>query len=138
MTFYGESIQLPDNRLTLTGRRDGQGIPIAEIHHTFDPDALKLAAAASKEGDRVMAAAGAREHWVRPPSAVHRYGGTIMGDDPQTSVVDGFGQTHDIPNLFAAGSGMFPTNAGVNPTFTLAAVALRTGDFIRDRWGDLT
>jgi choline dehydrogenase-like flavoprotein len=138
MTFYGESIQLPGNRLTLTGRRDDQGIPIAEVHHTFDPDALRVAAAAAREGDRVMAAAGAREHWMRPPSAVHRYGGTIMGDDPRTSVVTGFGQTHDIPNLFTAGSGMFPTNAGVNPTFTLAAVALRTGDFIRERWRDLT
>lgn len=138
MCFYGESIQLADNRLELTGRRDQHGIPVAEVHHTFDPDALKLATAAATEGERVMAAAGAREHWSRPPAAVHRYGGAIMGEDPRTSVTDGFGRSHDIPNLFVAGSSLFATNAGVNPTFTLAAVALRTGDFIRDNWTDLT
>ena len=137
MCFYGESIQLPDNRLELTGTIDNHGIPEAAIHHTFDPDALKLAAAAAREGERVMAAAGAREHWSRPPGPVHRYGGTIMGNNPNTSVTDSYGRSHDQPNLFVAGSSLFPTMGGVNPTFTLAAVALRTGDFIRANWNDL-
>jgi choline dehydrogenase-like flavoprotein len=137
MTFYGESIQLRENRLTLTGERGEGGIPVAGIHHTFDPDALRLSDAVLQEGSQVMDAAGARESWIKPPGAVHRYGGAIMGDDPRTSVTNGWGQTHDVPNLFVAGSSLFPTNAGVNPTFTVAAVALRTGDYLLERWGDL-
>jgi choline dehydrogenase-like flavoprotein len=138
MCFYGESLQLRENRLELTGKRGPDGIPIARLHHTFDPDALKLADAAAKEGVQVMRAAGARQHWSQPPAAVHRYGGAIMGKDPKTSVATGYGQTHDVENLFIGGSPLFPTNAGVNPTFTLASVALRTGDYVLQHWRDLT
>jgi choline dehydrogenase-like flavoprotein len=138
MCFYGESLQLRQNRLELTGKRGPDGIPLARLHHTFDPDALKLADAAAKEGMQVMQAAGAKEHWSQPPAAVHRYGGAIMGNDPKTSVTTGYGQTHDVTNLFIGGSPLFPTNAGVNPTFTLASVALRTGDHLLAHWRDLT
>jgi choline dehydrogenase-like flavoprotein len=138
MSYYGESIQLRGNRLTLTDERGPDGIPQAHIHHSFDPDALKVSDHALAEGSRVMRAAGATEHWTQQPAAVHRYGGAIMGDDPKTSVTNSFGQTHDVENLFVAGSSLFPTNAGVNPTFTLAAVTLRTGDHMLERWADLT
>jgi choline dehydrogenase-like flavoprotein len=138
MCFYGESIQLRENRVELTGKRGPDGIPIARLHHTFDPDALKLAEAAGKEGAEVMKAAGAKQQWTQPPAAVHRYGGAIMGNDPKTSVTTGYGQAHDVENLFVSGAPVFPTNAGVNPTFTLAAVALRTGDYVLEHWRDLT
>jgi hypothetical protein len=45
--------------------------------------------------------------------------------DRETSVVDGYGRAHDVPNLFVIdGSGM-PTSGAVNPTATVAALALR-------------
>lgn len=49
-----------------------------------------------------------------------------MSTDPKTSVVDPFGRTHDHPNLFLVGSGVFPSGSTANPTLTLAALALRT------------
>jgi choline dehydrogenase-like flavoprotein len=49
-----------------------------------------------------------------------------MGADPTTSVTDADGRTHDHPNLFLAGAGLFPTTGTGNPTLTLAALALRT------------
>jgi choline dehydrogenase-like flavoprotein len=49
----------------------------------------------------------------------------VMGEDPATSVVDGFGRSHDVPNLFVFDGSTWPTSAGMNPTATIAALALR-------------
>ena len=64
-------------------------------------------------------------------------GGTIMGDDPQTSVANSYGQTHDVDNLFVLGTGLFPTGGAVNPTFTVHALTLRTVDYVLDNWASL-
>lgn len=61
-----------------------------------------------------------------------------MGRDAKTSVTDSFGRVYGFDNLYVAGSGLFPTEGSVNPTFTLQALALRTADhFAADR-GDLS
>ena len=139
MTFYGESIHERDNRITLTDERDQHGIQRPRVEHSFGRDALRAWDVAIAEGKRVMGAAGAQETWASSaPGTPHLYGSTIMGDDADTSVTNSYGQTHDVENVFVAGSSLFPTNSGVNPTFTLAAVALRTGDYMLDRWSDLT
>jgi choline dehydrogenase-like flavoprotein len=44
-------------------------------------------------------------------------GGTIMGTDAGNSVVNSYGQTHEIPNLYVAGPGIFATNGASNPTY---------------------
>jgi choline dehydrogenase-like flavoprotein len=51
---------------------------------------------------------------------------TIMGDDPKDSVVDRWGHTHDVANLWIVGSSVFATSATANPTLTIAALTLRT------------
>jgi choline dehydrogenase-like flavoprotein len=48
-----------------------------------------------------------------------------MGDDPKTSVVNPWGQSHDVPNLYILDGSTFPTSAGLNPTATIMTVALR-------------
>ncbi len=53
-----------------------------------------------------------------------------MGEDAATSVTDADGRTHDHPNLFLAGAGLFPTTGTANPTATVAALALRTASII--------
>jgi len=55
-----------------------------------------------------------------------------MGDDPKTSVVNSWLQSHDHPNLYLVGSGTFPSVGTANPTLTLSALALRTTDKIVD------
>ncbi|MET0406587.1 MAG: GMC family oxidoreductase [Cystobacter sp.] len=63
----------------------------------------------------------------------HVMGTTRMGEDPGSSVCDSFGLTHDHPNLYLAGSSLFPTVGTANPTLTLAALALRTAHEIERR-----
>jgi len=51
-----------------------------------------------------------------------------MGTDPATSVVDGEGRCHDVPNLYVVDGSVMVTSAGVNPTSTIQAVALYVAD----------
>jgi glucose dehydrogenase len=55
--------------------------------------------------------------------------------DPSISVTDADGRTHDHPNLFLAGGGLFPTIGIANLTLTIAALALRTAATIEMELG---
>ena len=75
-----------------------------------------------------LQAAGAYETVIAPQiraTGWHLLGTAVMGDDPATSVVDGCGRAHDVPNLFVFDGSTWPTSAGMNPTATIAALALR-------------
>ncbi len=83
-------------------------------------------------------AMGAARVWRAPlgpgsPGA-HHEGGTRMGSDPKTSVVNRYGQSWDIPNLFIIGSSTFPTMTGFNPTLTIQALAYMSADAIVKRY----
>jgi gluconate 2-dehydrogenase alpha chain len=89
--------------------------------------------------EEIGRAMGAKEVWRAPlgqgaPGA-HHEGGTRMGSDPKTSVVNRYGQSWDIPNLFVMGSSTFPTmGAGFNPTLTIQALAYMSADAIVNRY----
>ncbi len=138
MTFVGESLAEADNRVVLTGERDHNGVPLATVSHSFGPDAIACWEAGAAQGKAVMEAAGARDAWVSGRHQMHTMGGAIMGTDPETSVADGNGAAHDIPNLYLAGSSLFPTTGAVNPTFTISALAARSAAHILGAWGSLT
>jgi choline dehydrogenase-like flavoprotein len=57
----------------------------------------------------------------------HFLGTTRMHGDPRKGVVDANCQVHDVPNLYIAGSSVFPTGGFANPTLTIVALALRLG-----------
>lgn len=55
-----------------------------------------------------------------------------MGDDPETSVVDAYGQARGVPNLFIVDGSVMVTSGAVNPTATIAALALRAAEHMAD------
>jgi choline dehydrogenase-like flavoprotein len=65
--------------------------------------------------------------------AFHPMGTTRMGKDPATSVVSPAGQSHDVPGLYVADAGIFPTSLRVNPMLTIMACARRIASGIADR-----
>lgn len=79
--------------------------------------------------------------WLREPAgsewpaflseAWHHMGTTLMHPDPRQGVVDANSKVHGIANLFAAGSGVFPTSGAANPTLTLVALSLRLSDHLK-------
>jgi gluconate 2-dehydrogenase alpha chain len=65
--------------------------------------------------------------------STHEVGTHRMGDDPETSVVDIFGRSHECENLFVIGGGQFPSYHGYNPTQTIQALAYMTVKHMLDQ-----
>jgi choline dehydrogenase-like flavoprotein len=61
----------------------------------------------------------------------HHMGTTRMHASPDRGVVDADGRVHGVPNLFVAGSSVFPTAGFANPTLTIVALASRLGEHLR-------
>jgi gluconate 2-dehydrogenase alpha chain len=121
--------------------RDAWGLPAPRL--TYDwrrPDELKRVEFMFKKVEGLGHAMGATQVWRTQPNTgapgIHHEGGTRMGDDPKTSVVNRYGQSWDVPNLFILGSSTFPTMSGFNPTLTIQALAYMTGDAIVKRYRD--
>jgi choline dehydrogenase-like flavoprotein len=138
MTFVGENLPSRENQLTLSNQRDRSGFPLAHITHEFSSDDMKCFEAGMQQGKAIMKAAGAYEAWSNGPVSMHSLGGTLMGKDAAASVVNSYGQTHEVSNLFVAGPGIFPTSGAVNPTFTIHAVTLRAADYLLAHWSSLS
>ena len=60
----------------------------------------------------------------------HHMGGTIMGINDKSSVVDKNLKVHGSKNLFIAGSSVFPTGGHANPTLTIVELSLRLGNYL--------
>jgi len=120
------------NRVVLTPKvLDSSGLPGARMIYQVDANARAALDHGLDRSEEVLLEAGAREV-VRIPLAhaagFHLMGTARMGEDPERSVVDPWGQSHDVENLFIADGSVFVTAAAVNPTPTLQALALRTAD----------
>ncbi len=137
MTGCVEDLPRPENRVTLSSTKDKSGLSRAVVHHNSDTESVALWQGAKKQGIEIFTAAGATSVWTGPPGPMHIMGGTIMGEDGDSSVTNSYGQCHDICNLFIAGPGLFPTSGGVNPTFTVHALTLRASDYILNHWSSL-
>jgi choline dehydrogenase-like flavoprotein len=57
----------------------------------------------------------------------HQMGTTRMSEDPKFGVVNKNLQVHGFKNIYVAGSSVFPTGGGTNPTFTVVMLAERLG-----------
>ncbi len=136
MTLVAEDISLPNNRITLSDKRDSHGVPLARAEHNLTDKTLALWDQGIAQGQEILRAAGASEVWHGPRVAMHIMGGTVMGDDERGSVTDGYGRVHDTSNLYVAGPSLFPSSGAVNPTFTLSALASRLADFLITATGE--
>jgi choline dehydrogenase-like flavoprotein len=127
--LLGEILPWPDNRVTLAEEKDQFGLPVAKVTFSLRENDKKLIEFGKNKVMEVMQAAGAQEV-VQEPRYAHLVGGARMGPDPRTSVVDGFGRTHDIPNLFVCDGSILPTQGSANPGLTIQALAARTADYL--------
>jgi choline dehydrogenase-like flavoprotein len=134
---FGEEMPQIDNRVELASDKDEFGMPLGRIVHTYNDDAVALFNANFEEGLAIAKATGAKEVWSNRGAmpTIHLMGGTIMGRSAADSVTTSFGQTHEIPNLWVAGPGIFPTSGAPNPTYTILALSLRGAEHLAGSWG---
>jgi hypothetical protein len=127
--LLGEILPAPDNRVTLSDERDQFGIRIPHIHFSRHENDKKLTKFGVNKVEQVMRAAGATEV-AQEARYAHLVGAARMGSDPSKSVVDKFGRTHDIANLFICDGSIFPTQGSANPGLTIQSLAARTADYL--------
>ncbi len=72
-----------------------------------------------------------------PHAGWHLMGTARMGRDPERSVVNEWGRSHDVKNLFIIDGSVFVTSGGVNPTSTIQAFALYVADQMKSRLYEL-
>ncbi|MEF8899859.1 MAG: GMC family oxidoreductase [Halovenus sp.] len=115
-------------------RTDDHGNPVPDVHWNVGERALRTIERANEVQHEILTELGAEITWTVGPEstgpAYHHMGTTRMGTDPDESVVDPTLRTHDLDNCWIASSSVFPTGGAVNPTLTIAALALRAADAI--------
>ena len=107
---------------------DSDGIPAPRLIYKNSENTHRLIEFHLARAKEAMQASGAVHMSVTPlmrDCGWHLMGTARMGNDPRTSVVNQYGQAHDVPNLFVYDGSVFVTSSGFNPTGTICAVALR-------------
>jgi choline dehydrogenase-like flavoprotein len=125
----GEILPWADNRVTLAEEKDRHGLPIAHVTFNLHDNDKKVIKAGKDKTMEVMQAAGATEV-IQEARFAHLVGACRMGSDARKSVVDKFGRSHDIPNLFVCDGSILPTQGSANPGLTIQALAARTADYL--------
>ncbi len=131
-----QDLPVETNRVDLDPTvKDAWGMPVARITHTPHPNDFALDKWQVNKNAEILDAAGASK--VIPiymeritGNTCHQHGTARMGDDPAKSVVDKWGEAHDVPGLFVMDGAVFPTATGVNPTLSIMANAWRCSDYI--------
>lgn len=136
-----EDLPEEHNRVTLDPvLKDSNGIPAPRIDYTISDNSRRMMAHAQARATEVLKAAGA--HTIAydsvPNSGWHLLGTARMGRDPERSVVNEWGRSHDVKNLFIVDGSIWVTSGGVNPTSTIQALALYIAHSIKARLSDGT
>jgi choline dehydrogenase-like flavoprotein len=141
MWIVGEDMPQEQNSVTLhPTEKDQYGLPIPNVAFSDHPNDEAMRAHAYKQGSAVYDAVGAIKTFHTPPyPSTHNLGTNRMSENPQDGVVNKWGQTHDIKNLFISDGSQFTTGASENPTLTIVTLAIRQANHIASEMakGDL-
>ncbi|WP_287982099.1 GMC family oxidoreductase [Acidiphilium sp.] len=137
MWIIGEDMPQETNRVTLDPvAKDKFGLPVANVHFDDHPNDIAMREHGFRQGSAVYDAVGATRSFRVPPyPSTHNLGTNRMSANPRDGVVNKYGQSHDIANLFISDGSQFTTGAGVNPTLTIVTLAIRQADSIAAMMG---
>lgn len=139
---FGEMLPNPDNRVTLhPTRTDKWGIPIVHVECAFGSNEQAMTKQIIADGKAMVEAAGGMVVNTNttpstPGLGIHEMGTACMGKDPAKSVLNGFNQAHDIPNLFITDGSAMASSGCQNPSLTYMALSARAAhhatEFLRE------
>ena len=127
----GDCLPYDHNYLELIDERDEFGVPKARVNFSYGENETRMSEHAARLMTACWEAAGASDIWTFERSA-HTIGTCRMGADPGANVVDGFGRSHDVANLWISDNSTFPSAVAANPALSIMALALRSArEFLR-------
>jgi gluconate 2-dehydrogenase alpha chain len=140
LNIHGSSVASARNYLDLDPTyKDAWGLPLLRMTFDFPENDLKMSAHVTQKALEIGKAMGGQQvaggprkgpYTITQYQTTHNTGGTVMGTDPATSVVNRYLQSWDVPNVFVIGASNFPQNASYNPTDTVGALAYWAADAI--------
>jgi choline dehydrogenase-like flavoprotein len=142
LDYNAEQTPLYESRVSLAHAKDRFGVPKLHIDWRVCPEDVTSIAASYRQMQRILANSHAAaivydddhlDESAERAIAVggHHIGTARMSDDPKRGVVDRQCRTHDVENLYIAGSAVFPTSGSANPTLTIVALAIRIADHLK-------
>ena len=135
MWGFGECLPYADNRITLNrDKKDPWGRPMIAIDCSFRDNEKAMHEDMKTTGLELLQAAGFKNPTVRgslsfPGNANHEMGVARMGRDPKTSVLNGWNQMHEVPNVFITDGSCMTSNSCLNPSLTYMALTARACDY---------
>ena len=143
--YMSEHLPNRDSRVALDpASTDALGMPRVKLDWVYadkdfaslEASIAALAGALGREGAGRLCWPAERVDYVGLISqSRHHMGTTRMHRDPEFGVVDADCRMHGVPNLYVAGSSVFPTSGIANPTLTLMALAIRLADYLKGQLG---
>tara|TARA_B100000886_G_C20427012_1_gene494772 strand:- start:18914 stop:20515 length:1602 start_codon:yes stop_codon:yes gene_type:complete len=133
---------LPDknNRVLLINNDKNNTLPDVKIKYKVSSNTQKMLNHGLSNGRKLLKISGASKTFAFGPvryTGWHILGTCRMGNDPNKSVVNKYGKTHDFENLFIVDGSIFPTSGGVNPASTIQALSLYIANAIKSRYKDI-
>ncbi len=133
----GEMLPRYENQVSLhPTKKDKWGIPQLHINCQWSENEIAMMDDAEQTAKDMLIKAGLKDvtsytSYQRnaPGLAIHEVGTARMGRDPKDSVLNGFNQCHDVPNLFVTDGSSFCSSAVVNPSLTFMALTARAVDY---------
>lgn len=135
---FGEMLPRYENQAQLDSDvTDKWGTPVLKIDCELGDNERKMVDDIVDEAEIMLDAVGAKDiAGVRTPAppgfGIHECGTARMGNDPNTSVLNKFNQTHDVKNLFVMDGSAFVSIGCQNPTLTMLALTSRACDYLVD------
>ncbi len=123
---------------------DRFGIPVLRFHYNWNNDEINQAKHMQETFQSIMHSMGAiitsgeknaENKWglEAPGKIIHEVGTARMGNDPKTSVLNKWCQSHDCKNLFVVDGASHVQQSDKNATWTILAFAMRPADYILDQ-----
>ncbi|WP_193165154.1 GMC family oxidoreductase [Microbulbifer hainanensis] len=122
--------------------KDAWGIPVAKFHWKWSEHELKQVEHGLNTAKAILEAMGAKFTDSLPKAEdaiskggeiIHEVGSTRMGDSPEDSVTNQWGQTWDCENLFVMDAGVFASNPHKNCTLTIMTLAMRNSSWLAEQ-----
>ena len=128
LPYYENQVEVNENN------RDKWGFPMLKIKASYRENERLMRRDAKEQIGEMLEVAGLRNINLYEPEPVfgdmvHEMGTARMGRDPKTSVLNGFNQCHDIPNLFVTDGSCMTSSGHASPSLTYMALTARACDY---------